>query len=36
LQGRFWVTHAEFIKGGTLELETAESPNRAWGVAAKR
>jgi putative alpha-1,2-mannosidase len=36
LQGRFWVTHAEFIQGGTLELETAESPNRTWGVAPKR
>lgn len=32
LRGRFWVTHAEFVKGGTLRLETGPQPNRSWGV----
>ncbi len=32
ITGRFWITHAEFVRGGTLLLETSSVPNKQWGV----
>ncbi len=29
----FWFTHAEYIKGGLLELWLGPEPNKEWGVA---
>jgi predicted alpha-1,2-mannosidase len=31
---RPWITHAEIVKGGTLELEMGILPNKTWGTAA--
>lgn len=28
-----WVDHNDLLKGGTLELEMADQPNRNWGTA---
>jgi putative alpha-1,2-mannosidase len=30
--GRFWITHEEFIAGGTLEIELGPAPNKGWGT----
>ncbi|RVT98348.1 glycoside hydrolase family 92 protein [Mucilaginibacter limnophilus] len=30
---KFWFTHAEYAKGGQLELWLGPKPNKAWGVA---
>lgn len=27
-----WITHAELVRGGTLELQMGLFPNRAWGA----
>jgi predicted alpha-1,2-mannosidase len=32
LSGRFWITHAEFVAGGTLEIQLGPMPNKQWGV----
>lgn len=29
---RCWLDHKEIVAGGTLELELAPTPNKAWGV----
>lgn len=29
---KYYFSHADFIKGGTLELEMGPTPNKAWGV----
>ena len=29
---RFWFTHAELVKGGTLVLEMGPEPNKSWAV----
>jgi predicted alpha-1,2-mannosidase len=30
----FWFSHADFAKGGTLEIWLGDQPNRDWGTAA--
>ena len=32
---KFWFTHAEFSKGGTLELWLGPQPNKKWGSGKK-
>ncbi|HVU33429.1 MAG TPA: GH92 family glycosyl hydrolase [Opitutaceae bacterium] len=27
-----WITHAELVRGGTLELQMGRFPNKAWGA----
>lgn len=29
---RCWIDHREIVAGGTLELELAPLPNKAWGL----
>jgi predicted alpha-1,2-mannosidase len=29
---RYWISHADVIKGGTLELELGPTPNKSWGI----
>ena len=29
---RPWITHAEIVRGGTLDLEMGVLPNKAWGT----
>ena len=29
---KFWFPHAEFAKGGLLEIELGSRPNEEWGV----
>ena len=29
---RFWITHSEFARGGTLEIQLGPEPNKRWGV----
>jgi putative alpha-1,2-mannosidase len=36
VEGRFWITHAEFAAGGLLEIELGPRPNKNWGVPAGR
>jgi predicted alpha-1,2-mannosidase len=31
--GRFWITHAELVAGGELEIELGPQPNKEWGVS---
>ncbi len=28
-----WITHAEIMKGGILEFEMGDQPNKKWGVS---
>ena len=28
----FWFSHADFAKGGTLEIWLGAQPNKDWGV----
>ncbi len=30
---RFWITHEELAKGGTLEIWLGKEPNKSWGLA---
>jgi predicted alpha-1,2-mannosidase len=32
MQNRFWFTHQDFAKGGTLELWLGPEPNKLWGI----
>lgn len=32
INGRFWITHAEFAAGGTLEIQLGSAPNKRWGT----
>lgn len=34
--GRFWITHEEFARGGTLELDLGPEPDKQWGVPVSR
>lgn len=36
LEGRFWITHAELLAGGELELTLGPQPYKRWGVANRR
>lgn len=29
---RYWFSHADLVKGGTLELELGPAPDKAWGL----
>jgi putative alpha-1,2-mannosidase len=28
-----WITHAEIMKGGILEFEMGDEPNKKWGIS---
>jgi putative alpha-1,2-mannosidase len=30
----FWFTHADFAKGGTLEIWLGAEPNKTWGTGS--
>ncbi|HEY3760544.1 MAG TPA: GH92 family glycosyl hydrolase [Verrucomicrobiae bacterium] len=32
---RYWFSHADLAKGGTLELELGPKPNQAWGLGSR-
>jgi putative alpha-1,2-mannosidase len=29
---RAWISHAEIVRGGTLEFEMGIQPNKSWGT----
>ena len=29
---RYWFTHAEYAKGGELEIFLGPEPNKGWGI----